>query len=117
MTQQEALQEVQRPTHYGKFVIATAKLTWIDRKGAGYMRQGNACILAKRLERLRCEATLRLLDGTKIGGCEQSKTDNDKRIRWVWWYDKDALFTDELVGGKQPAEAAFADADKKEATK
>lgn len=85
---------------YGKFVIATARLNWIDRKGASNMRQGNAAILAKRLETLRCEATLRLLDGTKIGGCEKSKIDTDKRIKWVYWYDKEALYTDTPIGGK-----------------
>lgn len=88
---------------YGKYVIATAKLLWVDRKGAGNMRQSNAYILAKRLETLRCPATLRLLDGTKIGACEKSKIDTDKRVRWVWWYDQDALFTDELIGGREPA--------------
>ncbi len=88
---------------YGTHVIATARLMWIDRTGAGNMRTGNAVILAKKLETIRCEATLRLLDGTKIGGCERSNIADDKRIKWVWWYEKDALYTDELIGGKQPA--------------
>lgn len=89
---------------YGTHVIATAKLVWTDRKGAHQMRQGNAAILAKRLETLRCPATLKLLDGTLIGGCEERRGEfDDKRIKWFYWYEKDALVTDELIGGKQPA--------------
>jgi hypothetical protein len=92
------------PVKYGKFVIATSRLTWIDRKGAWNMRTGNAVILAKRLESIRCEARLCLLDGTKIGGCEKNPIDTDKRVRWTWWYDQSALFTDELIGGKAAAD-------------
>jgi hypothetical protein len=70
--------------------FATAQLVWTDRKGAGRMVQGNAAILAKRLETLRCPATLKLLDGTVIGGCDKAFA-YDRRIKWQWWYDKSAL--------------------------
>ena len=70
-------------------IYNVAQLRWTTRKGASEFRQGNASILAKRLETLRCEATLRLLDGTLIGGCEH--TDQFGRLKWHWWYDKDAL--------------------------
>jgi hypothetical protein len=72
-------------------IYAVVKLRWIDRRGASQMRQGNALILSKRLETLRCQATLELLDGTKIGGCEPSDGRHGKRLKWAWWYDKDAL--------------------------
>ena len=77
------------------YMIANVvKLRWTDRKGASQMRQGNAFILAKRLERLRCNATLELLDGTIIGGCERTSGSQDnKRLQWAWWYEKDALLS------------------------
>lgn len=67
-----------------------AQLRWTSRKGASEFRQGNAAIMAKRLENLRCEATLRLIDGTLIGGCEY-RPEGGKRLKWHWWYDKTAL--------------------------
>ena len=69
-----------------------AQLRWTTRKGAYEFRQGNAAIMAKRLETLRCEATLRMLDGTLIGGCE-FRSEAGKRLKWHWWYDKDALIS------------------------
>ena len=75
-------------------VYKIAQLRWIDRKGASQFRQGGAQILAKRLETLRCEATLKLLDGTVVGGCQ--KTDGGQanyRLKWAWWYDSDAIIS------------------------
>ena len=75
-------------------VYKIAQLRWTARNGASEFRQGNAAILAKRLETLRCPARLNLLDGTKIGGCEYApdpQSTAGKRLKWVWWYDKDAL--------------------------
>jgi hypothetical protein len=45
-----------------------------------------------RARTLRCEATLRMLDGTLIGGCE-FRSEAGKRLKWHWWYDKDALIS------------------------
>ena len=71
-----------------------ARLRWTTRKGAREFRQGNAAILAKRLERLRCPATLELLDGTVIGGCQRTDGgQSNQRLKWAWWYDKDALIS------------------------
>lgn len=70
-----------------------AQLRWTSRKGASEFRQGNAAIMAKRLETLRCEAKLTLMDGTLIGGCEKARGLDNKRLKWVWWYDKDALIS------------------------
>jgi hypothetical protein len=70
-------------------IYAIAKLRWTDKDGGDQMRQGNAAIMAKRLEKLRRPASLTLLDGTVIGGCERAP--RGKRIKWAWWYDKDAL--------------------------
>jgi hypothetical protein len=70
-------------------IYNVAQLRWTTREGASEFRQGNAAILAKRLERLRRPASLTLIDGTVIGGCERAE--RGKRIKWAWWYDKDAL--------------------------
>jgi hypothetical protein len=73
-------------------VYHIAQLRWIDRKGGSQFRQGGAQILSKRLETLRCEATLTLLDGTVVGGCERtSLLDPSTRLKWHWWYDKEAI--------------------------
>ena len=81
----------QRPKPARHPIYNVVKLRWVTRQGVSEMRQGNAATLAKRLERLRCEATLSLLDGTVIGGCEHS--DRFGRLKWHWWYDKDALIS------------------------
>jgi len=86
---QQIMREIRRTNRLGSFAIA--RLTWIDRKGAGQMRQGNAAILAKRLETLRCKATLRLLDGSVIGECYQLDQPEGRNRKWGWWYDTDAL--------------------------
>jgi hypothetical protein len=83
-------------------VYHTARLHWTDRKGVYHMRQGNARHLAEKLEKLRCPARLYLMndgrfDGEKIGGCERAEGLSDKRIKWNYWYDKDAL-----VAGTEP---------------
>lgn len=67
-----------------------AQLRWTSRQGASEFRQGNAAIMAKRLETLRCEARLTLMDGTLIGGCE-FRPEGGTRLKWHWWYDKPAL--------------------------
>jgi len=73
--------------------IRYAQLIWTNRKGAGCLEQGTATRLAKKLETLRCLADLWLLDeeGHKteiVGGCEEANGQDDKRIKWNWWYDK-----------------------------
>jgi hypothetical protein len=45
---------------------------------------------------LRRPADLWILDeyGVKIeqvGGCEETDSADDKRIKWNWWYDKTAV--------------------------
>jgi hypothetical protein len=67
--------------------MTMAQLTWMNRKGAGCMRAGTVTELGKRMETLRCEAKLRLLDGTVIGEVTRHP-ENPKR--WLWWYEKDA---------------------------
>ncbi len=75
-------------------VYKIAKLYWTARNGASEMRQGNAAIMAKRLETLRCPARLVLLDGTLIGGCQRTDgSQTCKRLKWAWWYDKEALIS------------------------
>jgi len=75
-------------------VYDVAKLYWTARNGASEMRQGNAAIMAKRLETLRCPARLVLLDGTLIGGCQRTDgSQTCKRLKWAWWYDKEALIS------------------------
>ena len=75
-------------------VYNIAKLYWTARNGASEMRQGNAAIMAKRLETLRCPARLVLLDGTLIGGCQRTDgSQTCKRLKWAWWYDKEALIS------------------------
>lgn len=72
--------------------MVQAQLTWMNKRGAGCMETGEAARLAKKLETLRCEATLRTLDGEVIGGCEPTNgAQDDKRIKWNWWYDRSAL--------------------------
>ncbi len=72
-------------------IYNVAKLYWTARNGSSEMRPGNAAIMAKRLETLRCPARLVLLDGTKIGGCEHISEPG--KLKWAWWYDKDALIS------------------------
>ena len=72
-------------------IYNVAQLRWTTRQGASEFRQGNAAIMAKRLETIRCNATLSLMDGTIIGGCERARPGH--RIKWAWWYDKEALIS------------------------
>ena len=76
--------------------MVIAQLIWTDKKGAGRLEQRQAARLAKKLETLRRPADLWLLDekGKKldiVGGCEEAYGQDDKRIKWNWWYDKTAV--------------------------
>ena len=76
------------------------RLEWTDSKG-GFRSESSRYIgrFGKKLETLRCEAELWVLDAQsgakieKIGGCErvESHRMDDKRIKWNWWYDKTAV--------------------------
>lgn len=73
-----------------------AQLIWIDKRGGGHVEQGQAARLATKLETLRRPADLWLLDeqGDKleiVGGCEPCDHADDRRIKWNWWYDKEAV--------------------------
>lgn len=74
--------------------MTLAQLIWTDKRGGCHIEQGQAARLAKKLETLRRPADLWLLDeyGVKIetvGGCEEANGgQDDKRIKWNWWYDK-----------------------------
>lgn len=69
-----------------------ATLTWIDRKGAGHSECGDVRRLAKKLETIRCNATLRNDADEIIGACEPGEGRcDDRRIKWFWWYDRTAF--------------------------
>jgi|HubBroStandDraft_2_1064218.scaffolds.fasta_scaffold327110_1 hypothetical protein len=82
-----------------------AQLIWTDKRGGWHIEQGQAARLAKKLETLRRPADLWLLDeyGVKVetvGGCEEASGQDDKRIKWNWWYDKSAVgavMPDEII--------------------
>ena len=73
--------------------MAIATLSWLDRKGAGRSERGNAVKLARKLETLRCVATLRNPQGEIIGGCQRAfeGESDDRRVKWIWWYDEGEL--------------------------
>lgn len=73
------------------------QLIWTDKRGGYHSEQSpNGDRLKKKLETLRCSADLWILDeyGVKIetiGGCEPADGyQDDKRIKWNWWYDQTA---------------------------
>lgn len=77
--------------------MTLAKLIWTDKRGGGHIEQGQAARLARKLETLRRDAALWLLDeyGVQleiVGGCERANGgQDDKRIKWNYWYDKKAV--------------------------
>lgn len=69
------------------------QLEWTDRRGGYHSERGSFERLSRKLETIRCPADLWVLDaqGVKIetvGGCEPAEGQDDKRIKWNWWYDK-----------------------------
>jgi hypothetical protein len=74
-----------------------ARLEWTDKRGGFHMETGHPSRLAKKLETLRRPAELWAMDehGVKIdtiGGCEEvNRAQDDKRIKWNWWYDNTAV--------------------------
>lgn len=77
--------------------MAIAQLIWRGKYGESRLAQGDAYAMAKKLENLRRPATLWLLDdngkhiGEPIGGCEEANGLDDKRIKWTWWHDAEAV--------------------------
>ena len=78
----------------------TIELTWTDRRGASCMRSLNRLSIVQitaLLKRLRCSAEL-MVDGQVIGGIEDldeglGSNVDDRRIRWNWYFDTEALQT------------------------
>ena len=70
------------------------RLEWTDKRGGFHSEQGSFERLTKKLETLRRPADLWIVDehGVKIetvGGCEPADGgQDDKRIKWQWWYDR-----------------------------
>jgi len=80
------------------------RLEWTDRKGGFRSEQGSFERLSKKLETIRCDAALWVIDeyGCKvevIGRCEPAEgRPDDKRIKWQWWYD--SSWKSEIRGAK-----------------
>lgn len=67
-------------------------LTYMDRKGAGILKRLDGPSAAKLLPKIKAEANLRDDDGNRVGGVDDAHlfgTQDDRRVRWLWWYDKD----------------------------
>jgi len=68
-------------------------LRWTDKKGGYHAEQSiNAERLKKKLKTIRCKADLWEVDEygaltERIGGCEPADGQDDKRIKWNWWYE------------------------------
>jgi hypothetical protein len=67
------------------------RIVWTDRKGAGHIVHGRLGDLVEKLPTLRVRATL-FQDGSDepVGGCHRAEGRDDRRIKWSWWYDRDA---------------------------
>lgn len=65
---------------------------WLDKKGAGRMRSfGTAEDCWKFLDTLRCEATVRDVNGEIVGKIEHhTRNSDDKRRKWYGWLDMEA---------------------------
>ena len=82
---------------------ALGRLRWTDRKGANRMVQGNVAVLAKRMESIRCEAKLELLDGTLVGSCTENLGQcEDRRKKWLWSYDPALLHRCICLSNSEP---------------
>jgi len=72
------------------------RLEWTDKRGGFHSEQGSVERLMKKLETLRRPADLWLVNEQSvkietIGGCEEADGyQDDKRIKWQWWYDSTA---------------------------
>lgn len=65
-------------------------LTYMNRRGAGITMQLTGAEAAKRLRKLKTEANLYNDQGQKVGGVEDwADRCDDRRMRWVFWYDSD----------------------------
>lgn len=93
---------VSRMTWHGENLPAVTALPIgrliYTRKGHSYVETRNAAMLARKLETIRCDAELFLVNerglvGERIGGCERANSD-DRRFRWAWWYDRGACGLD-----------------------
>ncbi len=74
-------------------------LTWRDRRGGHLEVFRDAEEAVRKLKKLKCEATLRIGD-EEVGGVEDwADSVDDRRVRWVWWYDAEALG---LPSGEKP---------------
>lgn len=77
------------------------RLEWTDRKGGYHSEQDTFEQLAEKLKTIRSPADLWRVDerGVKIetvGGCEPAEGRvDDKRIKWMWWFDKSQQTTKE----------------------
>ena len=75
------------------------QVTWIDRRGAGCVRQfiapSRADDVLRFLKTLKCEVTVRASDAEEpIGGVwDVQGYADDKRLRWSWWLDHEAATT------------------------
>jgi len=65
-------------------------LTYRGRRGAVITTQLTGVEAAKRLQKLNAEANLCDDQGQKVGGVQDwAGRRNDRRMRWVFWYDTD----------------------------
>ncbi len=67
-------------------------LLWMDKRGAGHGRTlpPNEDAITAALGKLRCHARLDK-DGETIGGVEYCDIADDRRIKWQWWFDREAV--------------------------
>ncbi len=72
------------------------QVTWTDRRRASCVRQfappASANDVLRFLKTLKCKATVRASDAEDpIGGVWDAQGfADDKRLRWVWWLDREA---------------------------
>jgi hypothetical protein len=75
--------------------MTTIELTWTDKHSSGNKRSLAHMTyneVVDLLRRLRCVANL-TVDGVSIGGIDDIYSGLDRRIRWNWRYDPEALRT------------------------
>lgn len=64
------------------------ELSYTDRRGAGVLMRVSGAEAVKRIQKLKCEAAIRIPGETlRVGGVDRMDYADDRRVKWNWWYD------------------------------